>query len=128
MIKSLVNSNNQLSIIRDEEVIYINFKVEQEPYLFGIKLINKNISSSTQNLGLLNSFIGSVTFLYKTINLQIKTLTNLSFKNIEENLGGPIYIMKAPMKQPRMEFFNFCHSFLFKHLNWLYKLTSLATF
>ena len=95
MIKSLVNSNNQLSIIRDEEVIYINFKVEQEPYLFGIKLDNKNISSSTQNLGLLNSFIGSVNFLYKTINLQIKTLTNLSFKNIEENLGGPIYIMKA---------------------------------
>ena len=56
---------------------------------------NKNISSAAQNLGLLNSFIGSVTFLYKTINLQIKTLTNLSFKNLKENLGGPVYIMKA---------------------------------
>ena len=107
MIKSLVNSNNQLSIIRDEEVIYINFKVEQEPYLFGIKLNNKNISSSTKNLGLLNSFIGSVNFLYKTINLQIKTLTNLSFKNIEENLGGPIYIMKASNEAATSGFFQF---------------------
>ena len=95
MIKNLVNSNNQLSIIRGEEIIYINFKVEQEPYIFGIKLNNKNISSTTQNLGFLNSFIGSISFLYKTIKLQIKTLTNLSLKNIEENLGGPIYIMKA---------------------------------
>ena len=113
MIKSLVNSNNQLSIIRGEEVIYVNFKVEQEPYIFGIKLNNKNISSAAQNLGLLNSFIGSVTFLYKTINLQIKTLTNLSFKNLKENLGGPVYIMKASNEAARMEFFNFCHSFLF---------------
>ena len=95
LIKNLVNSNNQLSIIRGEEIIYINFKVEQEPYIFGIKLNNKNISSATQNLGFLNSFIGSISFLYKTIKLQIKTLTNLSLKNIEENLGGPIYIMKA---------------------------------
>ena len=48
MMKSLVNSNNQLSIIRGEEVIYINFKVEQEPYLFGIKLNNMNISFATK--------------------------------------------------------------------------------
>ena len=64
MMKSLVNSNNKLSIIRGEEVIYINFKVEQEPYFFGIKLNNKNISSSTQNLGLLNSLLVG-NFLYK---------------------------------------------------------------
>ena len=107
MIKNLVNSNNQLSIIRGEEIIYINFKVDQEPYIFGIKLNNKNIAN---NLGFLNSFIGSISFLYKTIKLQIKTLTNLSLKNIEENQVQFIlwHLMKLPM-----EFFNFLHSFLF---------------
>ena len=113
MIKNLVNSNNQLSIIRGEEIIYINFKVDQEPYIFGIKLNNKNISTATHNLGFLNSFIGSISFLYKTIKLQIKTLTNLSLKNIEENLGGPIYIMKASNEAASNGVFQFLHSFLF---------------
>ena len=56
---------------------------------------NENISSTVQNLGLIKSLIGSINFLYKTINLQVKTLSNLSYRNIEEKLGGPIYIMKA---------------------------------
>ena len=94
-IKNLVNSNNQLSIVRGLEKININFVVEQEPYFFGIKLNNENISPSLQNLGLIKSLIGSINYLYKTINLQFKTLGNLSYRNIEENLGGPIYIMKA---------------------------------
>lgn len=94
-LKTLVNSNNQLTIIRGEEKIYINFQVEQEPYFFGIKLNNKNISSTSQNLGFLKSINGSINFLFKTINLQVNTLMNLSYKNIEDNLGGPIYIMKV---------------------------------
>jgi len=95
LIKNLVNSNNQLSIVRGKEKIYINFAVDHDAYFFGIKLKNENISSSLQNSGFFKSLIGSINFLYKTINLQIKTLSNLSYKNIEENLGGPIYIMKA---------------------------------